>query len=423
MRVRPSGNRYWFVRLRRRGRHCRVSLADRNYAANGLNQYTAAGSASLSYDANGNLTSDGSTSFTYDIENRLVAASGAKVAGLRYDPLGRLYETGGASANTRLLYDGDALVGEYSTGGALLRRYVHGLGADEVLAWYEGAGVDGSTRRHLYSNMQGSIVTVMDFSGAVLGINRYDEYGTPQSTNLGRFQFTGQAWIAELGAYYYKARMYSPTLGRFMQTDPIGYADGLGWYGYVGSDPVNRGDPSGLVAWNPQWASSGMCSSGGSFMHCGDVGGDGDDSVITVTGRRHKESDNDCKSSSGCYSGISDALRDELDRLNASRSDLQNEPDSPLDEIVVTGLAAHNKDARPSTRPKHERGEARQNRDRGGEKGDAQRRVPRIRPRDWKGPWPPSLPPLLMPNWMLDPCNTIMAGRPECNDGEIIAIN
>src|SRR3546814_7128951 len=64
----------------------------RNYSANGLNQYTAAGSASFTYDANGNLTSDGSTTYLYDIENRLVGASGGSSATLRYDPLGRLYE-------------------------------------------------------------------------------------------------------------------------------------------------------------------------------------------------------------------------------------------------------------------------------------------------------------------------------------------
>ncbi|MFL6801497.1 MAG: RHS repeat-associated core domain-containing protein, partial [Sphingomicrobium sp.] len=232
-----------------------ISAANKAYAVNGLNQYNAVGGTGYLYDASGNLTYDGFNAFTYDGENRLVSALAAgQTTTLTYDPLGRLFQTlktDGNSVTRSFLYDGDALVAEYNQTGTLVGRYVHGsnAAADDPLVWYTTTAP--SSTRYLHADHLGSIVAATN-PAAAPSLNAYDEYGVPKATNVGRFQYTGQILIPELGSatcpglYHYKARFYSPCLGRFLQVDPVGYDGGVNLYAYVANDPVNSSDPTGL---------------------------------------------------------------------------------------------------------------------------------------------------------------------------------
>lgn len=215
------------------------------YVNNGRNQVTSAGGATITYDvttgslSNGNIANDGTTAYTYDAANRLLTAGTRTYA---YDPLDRLYQEN-ATASRRFLYAGTQLIGEYNTSNVIQNRYVPGPGVDEPLAEYAGAAV--TTPIFYAADERGSIIARATATGLVGSTNTYDAYGVPSSTVTGRFQYTGQTRLSDSELYYYKARIYAPTLGRFLQTDSVGYEAGLNLYAYVTNDPVNGTDPTG----------------------------------------------------------------------------------------------------------------------------------------------------------------------------------
>lgn len=224
-----------------------------NRTYDGLNRDAAIAALSGGYDANGNLTNDGSRLFTYDVYNHLLTATGGGTnLNLVYDPIGRLakYSSDGGVTYTTFLYDDTNLIGEYDATGNLTERYIHGDGTDEPLVWFHGSGT--SDERFFVRDYHGNVIGYADASGNLADLYRYGPYGEPQnaaneeSWSGARFRYTGQTIIPEAHLYYYKARVYDPIFGRFLQTDPVGSKDDLDLYSYVHDDPIDGSDPTGL---------------------------------------------------------------------------------------------------------------------------------------------------------------------------------
>ncbi|MDI1285736.1 MAG: HNH/endonuclease VII fold putative polymorphic toxin [Reyranella sp.] len=180
-------------------------------------------------------------------ENRLISASSPASSSYSFDSPGRRKSRTAGGSTTIFVTDADNReVLEYDgSNGQVLRWYAYGLGPNDVLGQMN---IPANTRTTPIPDLLGSIVGSMDAGTGTLAKFAYQPYGITASAPA-QFGYTGQRIDPETsGLYYYRARHYSPVLGRFLQPDPIGYAGGVNLYGYVGNDPLNLIDPSGFSA-------------------------------------------------------------------------------------------------------------------------------------------------------------------------------
>jgi len=202
------------------------SLGVSSYTNNTSNELTSTSNATYTYDYNGNLLAkvvgSNTTSFAWDYENRLT------------------------SVTSIFAYDGNNLVEETNASGTAVARYSQGLNIDEPLAMLRG----GATSFY-HADGLGSITSLSNSSGSIAQTYTFDSFGnqTASSGSLTNpFQYTGREFDSETSLYYYRARYYDQTVGRFLREDPLRFEGDVNFYRFVYNSPIGLDDPMGLSA-------------------------------------------------------------------------------------------------------------------------------------------------------------------------------
>jgi len=208
----------------------------------------------IAYDANGNtltmVNSSGTTTYAWDYENRLTGVTlpgSAGTVSFKYDPFGRRIYKSSSSGTLIYAYDGDNLIEETNSSGTAVARYTQGLNIDEPLAMLRS-----SATSYYQVDGLGSVTSLSNAAGAAAANYTYDSFGNLVASSgsiVNNFRYTGREWDPETSLYYYRARYYDPSAGRFMNEDDLGFGGGIDFYVYAKNAGVNFRDPSGNDVW------------------------------------------------------------------------------------------------------------------------------------------------------------------------------
>jgi RHS repeat-associated protein len=189
------------------------------------NRETSFNGKALSYDANGNLISDGTNTYTWNARNQLtqVGQGGTAQLSFSYDALGRRVSKAVQGAAAQFLYDGNNAVQE------LQRSSINPIlvkpGVDERFARNDVIG-----RTYFLTDLLNRTIALADQNGAIRQQYSYDPYGNETQTDAttgftNPYQYTGRE-ADTAGLYYHRARYYSPMMAGFISEDPITFAGG-----------------------------------------------------------------------------------------------------------------------------------------------------------------------------------------------------
>ena len=223
------------------------------------NRLVAVGHKKLGYGPTGALTTiedeRGTTRLRYDHDDHLVEVVNPDGSAVRYGyaPNGTRLWREDARGRTWFLHDMADVVAELDADGNVLAGYVHGEGADDLLA----ATKDGESLWYHYDLVR-SVTAVTGKDGRLAARYAYDPFGRQLAAEgdlaaWNRFRYTSRELDPAAGLYHYRARSYAPELGRFTSPDPSGRMGGFNLYAYVDNDPTQFNDPFGLDPRRPWW--------------------------------------------------------------------------------------------------------------------------------------------------------------------------